>query len=466
MRLSRALRLFSLVLVLTTVASSCRSVEGTRGLPPLFEIYDSPSLETRDAIRETYVRPLFSYEDLGDDHWAVEYLKPFGRLRFIDNREEVSFDPIWRYHARRYLDGSENIDWLLFPILFGGSDPKKGAYFAIFPLGGRVRGLLGQEVIDFALFPLWARAEWQGRTSQSILWPLFNVVSGGGWSGGRAFPFYSEYAWDNADGSPRARRLVMMWPFWIENDSWHRGERTSAFFTVPFYGIRENRRSKTETIFWPFYVAHYDKLRDEELVGGYFFPYRFGKDQFDPWPFFGIKETVDLDRAEKKVERERFRQFAVWPIQRYDWSRDIREETSRFWLLPFYWRYRTEDLVDGHVGEKWKLWPLLGYERDGDESRWELLSPLWLHRKDWDRFYGRLFSVFRQRSTAAYWGWELLWGTIYWGEGDPTAESSRSLDRAPEASDDDYLFSLLGGLLEYGSADDKLVLRILWIPWW
>jgi hypothetical protein len=458
--------------------ASCRSVEGTRGLPPLFEIYSTPALETTEARSEIYLRPLGSYEDLSGekgepDAWRVFLLKPFGKFRSSNRRGLSQILPLWQYRRTRLLDGGEDIDWMLFPFLFGGADPDEGAYFAVFPLGGRLKGLIGHQFIDFALFPLWARLEQKERVSYNVLWPIFNITSGGGWSGWRFFPFYSEYEWLQADGSPRSRRRAILWPFWIVNDTWHEGKKTHVFFSMPFYGVRENERSVTRTYAWPLYVEYYDKLRDAKLVGGYFFPYRFGEYQgrryFDPWPFFGIKEVEEV-RLET-TEYRRFREFAIWPIQRYDWSRDIREESERFWLLPFYWNHLTVNLIDGTSQRKWKAWPFVGYERDDDELMIETFSPMWMHRRDWDRTYGRLFAWFRYRQNSRYTGWELFWGTFYWGSGTPETpprkvEDEPATETNGETRSDDFLFSILGGLFECGEHEDKLILRVLWIPWW
>jgi len=476
------------------VAASCRSVEGTRGVPPWFEIYPRPSRETIDALEpravpepsaslvaparrprpgayeETYFRPLGSFEELGVDAWRLVLLKPFAQYRSSPHRTDARVLPFWLFRRRPLPVGGDDVDWMLFPLLFGGSDPIEGAYFAVFPFGGRLKGLFGHQVIDFALFPLWARAVHTGRESWSWLWPVFNTVSGSGWSGFRVWPFYTRYAHDDADGSPRRRQRAILWPFWTQDDVWQEGERTQRWFLFPFYGERRNARSVTRTYAWPLVVTYHDRKRDERLVGGAFFPFRFGEHDdnhyFDPWPFFGVKGR-DSDAGTLDASRiERFRQFAVWPFQRYDWTRDSREESSRFWFLPFWWMYSTVDRASGESSRKWKVWPLVGYERDRDDARLDVFSPLWFHREDWYRTYGRLFALFRARATARYTGFELLWGTLYWGHGDPLADRPRAPDVVDANANEDFLFSVLGGLFECGRVHDKLALRLLWIPWW
>ena len=101
----------------------------------------------------------------------------------------------------------------------------------------------------------------------------------------------------------------------------------------------------------------------------------------------------------------------------------------------------------------------------------ETFSPMWMHRRDWDRTYGRLFSWFRYRQTSRYTGCELFWGTLYWGFGTPETpplevEKEPTTETDGETTSDDFLVSILGGLFECGEREDKLTLRVLWIPWW
>ena len=49
-RLRRVLDWLAPAIALAALATSCRSVEGTRGLPPFFEIYDSPSSPNRRSV--------------------------------------------------------------------------------------------------------------------------------------------------------------------------------------------------------------------------------------------------------------------------------------------------------------------------------------------------------------------------------------------------------------------------------
>ncbi|HLU48539.1 MAG TPA: hypothetical protein VK116_10660, partial [Planctomycetota bacterium] len=406
-------------------------MEGTRGLPPFFEIYPTPSTTDWERVRrgtgeepksgrETVLRPFASWESVEDLGRRVRILYPFIDIELWKRHTRWRIVPVFRHENWTREDGSHDVDTMIFPIFYWGSDPEEGSYFAVFPLGGRLRGLLGQDVIDFALFPIWASALNDGRTSTHVLWPFYNSVSGAGWSGWRIWPFWGSYEWRTDEGLTgagelRDERWFAMWPFWIRRRAHLETQPTEITFSFPFYGRRENSLSLTRTYLWPFYVHHIDKRDDRVLHGGYFFPYRFTEGQKDFWPIFGIKRSAAAE--DDPLERERFRQFAIWPIQRYDWASDTIEETERLWILPIWWDFERLDKATLETERRWKLWPLVGYRRSGDRSALDILSPFWFQRETYERLYGRLFAIFRYRSRPELTAWELLYGTLYWESG-------------------------------------------------
>jgi len=427
-------------------------------VPPFVEFYPSPSsvgIERQDG-EELYIRPLLAHETwLDDEASRTKVLLPALLFHSEPTKQIHHLLGIFRFGERRLATGGEDMDWMLFPILYGGSDPNEGAYFGFFPFGGKLKGLLGQDEIDFWLFPLYLRMQDGERVSTHWMWPLGNTVEGAGWSGWRIMPFWADYAWDTEDGRPRSRRRAIAWPFYIRNTEWMQQDPTEVFLSFPFYGYYESSRSVRES-FTPFWVRYRDK-RDPEanLDGGFLLPWRVGRDHHDLWPFWGTKYTQEKSEL-SGTERERFRQFAVWPIQRWDWARDDREETSRLWILPFFWRYEYKTLgEDGENRLRWKLWPLFGYRHEGERVEVDVASPWWNYREDYHRFWERLFALFRYRSRPGYEGWELLYGTVYAGFG-----------RRTEDGPDESLFSFLGGLFECGTREDNVVVRFLWIPWW
>lgn len=446
----------ALLLLALPLLAACRSVEKTKGAPPFYEVYPSPSTRAwaGDEGGETFVRPFLSWERAEPGKRRLKVLFPFVDFRWKPEESLYWVLPIFRYQNRSKTGGGEDTDWMLFPFFFWGSDPEEGSYFAFVPFGGKMRGLLGQDEIDFALFPIWARLRTGKRYSTHILWPFINTVRGGGWSGGRFWPFYGRYAWNTEEGLPRSRRRFVLWPFYIRGTEDMQRDPREVFATYPFYGRVENSRALNRFYGWPFFFVSYDRKWDSTLVGGYFLPYRFQVIetdryelyQYDPWPFFGWKRTRETLGWS---HRTRLRQFALWPIQRYDRAEDWRTRSVRFWILPLYWNFYHIDKETGETERRWLLWPLMEYRRNGNDVSFELFSPLWFDREIYRRQYSRLFAVFRYRTAAEFRGWEVLYGTLYWGSD-------------PEES----VFSILGGLLELATKRGSFRIRLFYVPWW
>lgn len=393
------------------------------------------------------LRPLGSLEQRTPDTSRLKVLFPFGDFESSPEGDRYRLMPVFHHRRRPKQPGGDDVDTWVFPLFFWGDDPHEGGYFAFFPFGGSVKGLLGQERIDFAMFPIWAQLHHEDRVSTHILWPFGNHVTGAGWSGGRVWPFWGEYQWRTEDGTLRSQREFILWPFYMRGQEYVQEIPTAWFFTFPFYGYRENRLTSTRTYLWPLIVTHYENKYDDYTVGGYFFPYRFSDVQFDPWPLFGWKWKGP--RVFTGSERSRDRLFFLWPFVRYDRGTDRREESLRLWALPVFYYYGYVDKIVLEEKTRWKVWPIIGYQRDGPEVGFDVLSPLWFDWTSYERLYGRLVAFFRYRSRGEVQAGEVLYGTLYWETGPETA-----------------LVSVLGGLLEVRTQRTGFRMRLLWIPWW
>jgi hypothetical protein len=381
--------------------------------------------------------------------------------------------PAFFYRAFLQPLGGKDIDWFFLVLFWGGNDPEEGRYFAFLPFAGRLKGLLGLDEADVLMFPLFARTLNGERRSLHILWPFFNRVSGGDWRGWRLWPFYGRYESRYRDGQPRYDRSFVLWPFYIRSHEQLNVNPTDLFFTFPFYGHRVNSRSDTRTYLWPFFQVHDDKKEGRRTYMGFIFPYRFTEGQTDAWPLFGFKETRRLNAPGGEI-RHRRRHFILWPIERHDWAEDAREEMTRFWLMPVFWRYQTTDKEKAETDTEWKVWPLCLFRSKAGETAFDFISPLPLYRQDYDRYYGRLFALFRYRSTPALRGWELLYGLLMYrsevgaapAPGSGTGGEAAGPSGAGEAAREEAVFSVLGGLFACGRRNGSLVLRFLYIPWW
>ncbi len=452
--------------------SACRTIEGTYGVPPFYEVYDTPSSTDARVGKEVYVRPLFSYERWGRgdgkiDRTRVRSFPPFVDLRLEPDQRRFSVLPLI-YHRQKVGPDGVDKDWMVFPFLFWGQDPDGGSYFAFFPFGGKIKALFGQDEISFALFPLYWSSRHGEKRSLHLLFPFYNTVWGDDQSGWRLWPFYGHYRGQTSEGQPRYERKFVMWPFYIHRRDQLNVRPSETFFTFPFYGSRDSSRYRTRTYLWPLFQTHYDQERNRGFYMGFLVPYHIPGEAITPdsvtaeepetrdkhvavWPFFSIKRQTQAPSSLGGARRRYYRHFFLWPIERYEWATDGSEETTRFWLLPILWHFYYIDNDTLRTEKKWKIWPLLEYRREGNDIGLDFLSPLVFRSGSYERHYSRWFSVFRYRWTPALSGWEVLYGTIMY---------RRDHDR------EENVFSILGGLFECGVREQSLVFRLLYIPWW
>lgn len=405
---------------------ACRTIEGTIGLPPF--------IEYRGDTEELFVRPLLSVGPT-----AVRGLWPIFHHRHDDRGRSVWLLPLMLYRSRPQQGGYDR-DLFVLPLTAWGDSPDEGAYFGVFPFGGRFKSFLGMDEFDFALFPLYLRQRDRERVSYHILWPLVNWVSGRGHSGWRVWPFWARYAAETPEGVPKFRRSYVLWPLFSHQESLldtRTPATTWSFF--PFWSHSESKHITRRHILWPLFASEENRLRGYRSWGMSLVPVRFATGekevQIDPWPFFGW-----WDRE------ERFRQYALWPLQRYEREKTAQIDATRFWFLPFWWQADTR-WPDGASWTRRKLWPFFSYERQNDAARWDALSLLPWFDATTDDFWGRLWQLARWRRRGDDEALEILWGLVSWESG--TCRSA---------------WRLLGGLAGREVDGDVVTTRVLFIP--
>ncbi len=476
--------------------SACRTYNGSRAIVPFFEIIDgtaatagpgavvAPEGESvdRQPSREIVVRPIGSFELIGPPSSRrnrLKFLWPLGDFAWGQGDTRGWILPIFYLRDRPYPDrpGSD-FDWTLFPLLFYGSDPEHGSYFAVFPLGGVLKGLLAKDRMYFALFPLYWQT-WEGEfDSLHILFPFFKRESGGGHSGWRLWPFYGNFHAERVDdGKPRYRRKFIAWPFYIRQSNNLDSDRpTELLFLFPFYGQSINARTETYTYLWPFFNTTTDVASGDTLYFGYLLPYRFTGGQFDLWPLFGWKSRTSLrtlgardlrgiasaggweGRRPEKSDRmapsdleTRLRQFTLFPVHRWDRTPRGPDERTKLWALPLLWNFQSIDKDTFETTSEWKIWPLFRYRRDAVRGSFYFPSPLWFRQENlFERLYARLWRLFLWESGPERSGWEFLYGFL----------SYRN-----EKVEDESTFSILYGLFEWSVDPGGHSVRLFYLPW-
>lgn len=371
--------------------------------------------EDRPAERHAALRPLFySVAGREGEFREVRFLWPIGLYRRTKDRFTFRIYPIFYYVSRINVNGERDIDYSLFPLIFGGTDPSEGSYFALFPLMGRLKGLLGKDEMRFFLFPLYFDSRDGEHRARNVLWPMFHYSRGGGRRGIRIWPF-----WGEKERAGRERRSFALWPLFAWGEKYRTGkapkdpkEPMKSFFALPFYGFQETPTGRIDYALFPFFSYQAEERRGEpytELSAPWpLFTLGRGRDylKWYSWPLFGYKRNPSVRKG-----------FALYPLL---WFReDLRRgyRTVRRWALPLYWS-TAEIEADGETrASKTKVWPLFDCRRTSEgRRRFTLLSPLWFSDpRGVERSYGAFWTLYEQGRGGASPSWRrVLWQ--YFGE--------------------------------------------------
>lgn len=281
-------------------------------------------------------RPLFRYERR-PGFKSVRALWPIFHYRRTGENRLAWIFPISRFKrfAYRKSDGSlrSDVDAFFLPF-FWGTDTEEGAYFALFPVGGMIKGILGKKWVRFFLWPLYAEANEKNYHSWNILWPIFGYWRGEKQSGWRFWPLYGRNTWPN-----RFDRRFFLWPLF---HWWHVGQDTDremkAFLFFPFYG-RMNIKNRLN--YWNFLL----------LFSGRRKPKRHFRELHLPWPIYSYTRADGL-YADKlwplyghRVSNSVRHRFVLWPLYRFRYD---RKETSvrRNWSLAWLFNFTTTEWIE------------------------------------------------------------------------------------------------------------------------
>ncbi len=417
------MRFLTLLLSAVILAPGCVTpVDRDQGIPP-FYLERTEQLSEGVTRSSRHIWPIFSVSKTAGTE-EVRSLFPLFRDRIEPNSRQTWLLPF--YHRISYIhsDGSEDIDGFFLPFFFWGLDPKEGNYFAFAPVGGTIKGILGKDRIDFALFPLWARLQDRDQISTYWLFPLVEIEEGPLRRGFRFFPFYSRSQGFTIDGEPREQSSYILWPFWHQTqDRLDTDNPVFSWWLWPFYGEIESSNRISRTIFYPLWTEDHDSRT--ETSSWSLFPWTVGMRQgqwnrLQFYPIWGIHDRPGLKTG-----------FFLWPL----WQWEDQEAAGRTRevrsLFPF-WRSIVDDDPERGLQSETLLWPLARWKTDATgQVTGSALAILPFDDQDgisWS--HSRAWQLFRWRHQEERWGLELLWGLL-------TAESGA----------DQGGFSILGGLL-------------------
>ncbi len=443
-------------------------------LGPLIDIREGPE-GTSHALR-----PLYQHKaNFGKP--ITDFLAPFGRRFVTADATRWRFWPlVWSGETRDSPEGAE-WDAVLLPLIFTGGGPRQGdGYFALFPLGGRIRNIFGLETFDFFLWPFFMRTR-MDIDEQSTSW---TVLLGGGWTTGgprddswRALPFYRHRIVRHVDGTLRTDQRSALWPIFTWGlDHGDSADPSMRFSAWPLFGREAGESWSRTTVLWPFFRVN----RETEEAGGdylYDLPWplvRVSKDEKKSvtrvFPFYSHQVSEDLDSLTllylywDRASTGRTSDEG-WPPRNYE-----RQDT---YLFPFW--HNSHRTVSGREGAdvQHQLWPLFHRDADARGRRdaaflslvptrhFEFLRPV-------DELYSFLWTLWRSRSDGTSHETRFLFDTVLYRESPEGLRISVPFlySRRPDSAGLDK-HQILWGLLGAGTDADGLAELSLagWTLW-
>lgn len=366
----------------------------TRGLGPVFERARAP-----DGALFSAVRPLFCHGvNAREDRRFTELVWPIATIRrFLaefDTRVLLAYYKRFNVEAARYR-------FMILPLYFQGRDRKGQGYRALFPLAGSIHEFLGQDEMDFFLFPLWSYSSINSVRTHNVLWPVYSRTKGKGISRFRVFPFYG-YARHRA----RYEKGFVGWPFYTWARYTYPDAQGRGYIVFPLWGHFKMPDQEAWLFLPPFFRFSAGERMNYSYAPWPFFQHSAGQiERLYFWPIWGRRTMAGLRSS-----------FFLWPIfrsERVDRGATVRR---KFWAQPFV--YSQVDLsrpADGGraraVMRHHRVWPLVSYRQEGPARRLRLLElwPLW-NTGPVERNWAPFWTLFTWTKVGENADTEVLWG--------------------------------------------------------
>lgn len=426
----------------------------TRALGPLLERASSPDGDQFRAVRPMYSRLL----DADAERIGTEVLWPLGIRREFREQLMSRYLLVGVHMDADIHDPSSQYRFWILPVYFQGQDKAGDPYRAVFPFGGVIRDFLAQDQIQFAVFPIWMRTRLKGVETQHWVWPIYKRGEGRGIEHFRVFPFYGR----SSQRDNYSKKFVL-WPFWTSAEYTYPHSHGTGYILFPLVGRIDLNDEQTRMVLPPFFRHTRSDTQTLLYMPYPFIQYAAGEiEKLYLWPLWGRKSIAGSHHS-----------FFLWPIfmrQRIDKGDAV---FHRSLALPFVYahHYRTHptlERAEGEVVERYvKVWPLISYQREGDESRWRCLE-LWPWKDTGaiERNYAPLWRLYERRAQGEAVQSELLWGLArHHRDGDRERYLSVfPLFQYHRGGDDgeNRIFSVLKGLIGYERRDGAGRWRLLY----
>ncbi|HSV95325.1 MAG TPA: hypothetical protein VLM75_00165 [Spirochaetota bacterium] len=390
----------------------------------------------------------------------------------------------------RHPDGRPDYDLGVFPLLYYGDSPdRRDRYFLMMPIGGTVKGKLGQDRISpwifpgFLLFFLYPPAtawqallclaasfvpvyvDYQSRdySAFGILWPLVQRGKSPDRDDFRILPLYAHNYKRNAYDNYSVLLIGNYQNVYMKDDN------QKTLFVFPFYGRRWNTSDKAgaSTLFWPFFSWGYN-MKSGDYALNFPWPLVMIQDCADPY----IYKRIYFPFYGRYVFRNSEMSFAT-PLhfRLTKKNESMRSDYTVNALIVWYFKRDYHHGPDPYYGNSWryfKIWPLFQYERDDrgnmsfsalsllpfrDPDGYELL-----YQPFWTLFEYRRFESGEKRFGVLLRTYYQAWSADFLDIRVPILFSFRS------SKDELTKWSFLCSMFAYTRSGSRKKINVLWIP--
>jgi hypothetical protein len=309
--------------------------------------------------------PLYGIERDRDGDYTAEHPFLLGRTRVSAGERTYYLVPLYLGWGRTSATGEPRsllltiVGWMRQRI---GSTVRWGW----FPFYGRIEDTLTFDQGSFALWPLYVHAERGGRVSHHFLWPFFGWTTGGGERSWHVFPLVARARWEG-----RYDRTSLLWPLFHRHRD-HLGGGGEApehsWMLFPLFGLQRRGSYRAWTVLWPFFGFARDVESGFWALDCPFFLVRLqrGPDGIERtrfWPFWSHSEADGLEDTS-----------ILWPFVHLRHEEDASMERDSALAIPFWQSWDRLDKATGETAAWRKLWPLFRSERQGDWRAGALLE--------------------------------------------------------------------------------------------
>lgn len=335
----------------------------------------------------------------------------------------------------------------LWPIYFSRqTGSPENSYRAVFPIYGVVKNRLGNDRMEWVLFPLYGRFQAGEKVVTTAPWPFIKIIRGGGHHGFFLWPLAG---WREQEGKSRSQ--FYLWPLIYKSESDIGTDKASSSLGVlPFYSADRAPGYVSETYLWPFFGyterTQPVKYSEQRYLWPFFVQGRGDERMRNRWaPFY----THSIVKGSDKT-------WVLWPLFRTQaWNEAGLDQRKTQFLFFLYWSL--EQRKPGHPevspARKYHVWPLVSVWNNGaGREQVQLLSPLevfFQHNDTVRLVWSPLFALYRyDRQGSERLKHSFLWNAVSYEKA--SAGEEKHLRLAFLASYDRQAgkrrFSLLGGL--------------------